>query len=165
MDIRIVDGRLTKDAEVKTIKTTGTKFLTFTLANNSFAKGEQTTTFFNVVSYNNFDIERAETFTKGKLLVISGKPSENITVKDNKTYLNRNIIAHNIEYGTFSNKESNEQSSVTTYHDVAPIQPNTPQSVAIPQPQLQPSIPTCEVPQPPTFQVENNSNYDDDLPF
>ena len=59
MDIRIVDGRLTKDAEIK--KTTnGVKYLSFTLVNNGFAKGEKVTKFFNVVSYDPYTISRQE---------------------------------------------------------------------------------------------------------
>lgn len=169
MDIRIVDGRLTKDAEVKINKTTGTKFLSFTLANNGFAKGAQVTTFFNVVSYNEFDIERQANFTKGTLVVVSGRPNESMTIKENKTYLNRNIMAHSIEKGTPSFKENNSQSA--TYHDVAPVSA----TCEVPQiPQVSaPSVSIVEVPKnnvidevaikQPIYQV--NINTDDDLPF
>jgi single-stranded DNA-binding protein len=140
MDIRIVDGRLTRDAEVRVNKTNNKKFLTFTIANNGFAKGEQTTTYFNVVSYNEFDVNRLETLTKGKLVVVTGKPNEVMTIRDNKTYLNRNIMAHNIEMGTFA-KETTTQ--VTSYPDVAPLPTASPNiTVAAP-------VPTCEVPQVP----------------
>ena len=137
MDIRIVDGRLTKDAEVRVNKTNNKKFLTFTIANNGYAKGEQTTTYFNVVSYNDFDVNRIETLTKGKLVVVTGKPNEVMTIKDNKTYLNRNIMAHNIEMGTPSRDNT---STTTSYSDVAPV-PGAAQTAAVSAP-----IPTCEVP-------------------
>lgn len=137
MDIRIVDGRLTKDAEVRVNKTNNKKFLTFTIANNGYAKGEQTTTYFNVVSYNEFDVNRIETFIKGKLVVVTGKPNEVMTIKENKTYLNRNIMAHNIEMGTPSRDNT---STTTSYSDVAPV-PGAAQTAAVSAP-----IPTCEVP-------------------
>lgn len=137
MDIRIVDGRLTKDAEVRVNKTNNKKFLTFTIANNGYAKGEQTTTYFNVVSYNEFDVNRIESLTKGKLVVVTGKPNEVMTIKDNKTYLNRNIMAHNIEMGTPTRDNT---STTTSYSDVAPV-PNAVQPVAVSAP-----TPTCEVP-------------------
>jgi single-stranded DNA-binding protein len=137
MDIRIVDGRLTKDAEVRVNKTNNKKFLTFTIANNGYAKGEQTTTYFNVVSYNEFDVNRIESLTKGKLVVVTGKPNEVMTIKDNKTYLNRNIMAHNIEMGTPSRDNT---STTTSYSDVAPV-PGAAQTAAVSAP-----IPTCEVP-------------------
>jgi single-stranded DNA-binding protein len=137
MNIRIVDGRLTRDAEVRVNKTNNKKFLTFTIANNDFVNGKQTTTYFNIVSYNEFDVNRLETLTKGKLVVVNGKPNEVMTIKDNKTYLNRNIMAHNIEMGTFV-KESTSQ--VTSYSDVAPL-PNATQNLSVSAPS-----PTCEVP-------------------
>jgi single-stranded DNA-binding protein len=171
MDIRIVDGRLTKDAEVKTNKT-GVKFLSFTLANNRFANGEQTTTYFNVVSYNPYDVQKHEndkSYTKGKLVVVSGRPNEVMTIKDNKTYLNRNIIANSIEPGSYNVTKENGQQA-TTYRDVAPAPVTAPA----------PTVPLCEAPRIPhpqvtvppvaspvsTPQVEvNETSAEDDLPF
>lgn len=134
MNIRIVDGRLTRDAEVKTNSKTGTKYLAFTLANNSFSNGKEEATFFNVVSYNDFDIERASKLLKGNFVYVTGRSNESITIKEGNAYLNRNIIAHNIEKGvSVVNKESTTQS----YHSVAPMAP-TP---------TVPTTPTCEVPE------------------
>ena len=172
MDIRIVDGRLTRDAEVKT-NHSGTKFLSFTLANNGFAKGEQITTFFNVISYNPYDIQRQENdgfYNKGRLVIVSGRPSESMSIKDNKTYLNRNIIANSIELGAYSvNKEN---TATTTYKDVAPTPtltpmcetplPPKPQVVQPPQPQVQQVQQT--IPQKPTYSVSMDDD-DNDLPF
>ena len=185
MDFRIVDGRLTRDAEVKINKTNGNKFLTFTLANNGFSKGEQTTTFFNVVSYNTYDIERLENFTKGTLVVVSGRPNESMTIKDNKTYLNRNIMAHSIEKGTPSATRENQPQ--TTYRDVAPIgsTPEIQQLVSqVSSPTVNPvSAPVVEQPkatyssvigetyqqaqQPKRFEESAymTDNSDDELPF
>ena len=182
MDIRIVDGRLTRDAEVKVNKTTGSKFLTFTIANNGFMKGEQITTFFNVVSYNDYDIERLDSFTKGTLVVVSGRPNEVMAIRDNKTYLNRNIMAHSIEKGT-PNIVREQQSQQTVYRDVAPVAATceTPQVVTAPKvesPQIlntkreqiisQTYTAQINVPQQSNIDttVYNNSNQtDDDLPF
>ena len=141
MDIRIVDGRLTRDAEVKINKTTGSKFLTFTIANNGFMKGEQITTFFNVVSYNDYDIERLDSFTKGTLVVVSGRPNEVMAIRDNKTYLNRNIMAHSIEKGT-PNIVREQQTQQTVYRDVAPVVA----TCEIPQVVTAPKVETCEIP-------------------
>lgn len=126
MDIRIVDGRLTKDAEVKLNKTNGTKFLSFTIANNGFAKGMQTTTYFNVISYNEFDINRVESLTKGKLVVVSGRPNETISVKENNTYLNHSIMAHNIESGTPNQMRDNANSQTTTVQERQNVKPPIP---------------------------------------
>lgn len=187
MDIRIVDGRLTKDAEVKVNQSNGKQFLTFTLANNGFSKGTQTTTFFNVVSYNKHDVDNLANFKKGKLVVVSGRPNEVMTIKGSNTYLNRNIIAYNIEGGTYSvSKENGTQ--VTTYKDVAPnVTCEVPQvqapTVAATSPKVaeysavvNQSEPQAQVHQPqaqpayaaPTYQAQiftDNVNTDDDLPF
>lgn len=171
MNIRIVDGRLTKDAQVK-IGKDGRKFLLFTLANNSFSKGEAITTYFNVVSYNEYDVKCHETdnkFAKGRLFVVSGFPNEVMTIKDNKTYLNRNIIAHNIESGTPpSVKESSQQTA--NYHDVAPVATPTCETPSVEEPVV--SIPVAK----PTYsavtpQASQSSvakqlvNESDELPF
>jgi single-stranded DNA-binding protein len=172
MNIRIVDGRLTKDAQVKTSKE-GKKFLMFTLANNSFSRGETITTYFNVVSYNDYDVKCQETdnkFSKGKLFVVSGFPNEVMTIKDNKTYLNRNIIAHNIEPGTFSSKETTQQTTTTTYHDVAPVTAPICETPEIPQPVVE-TIEKPAVSTEPTYTVSSPSvasqlvDAPDDLPF
>lgn len=139
MDIRIVDGRLTKDAEVRLNKTNGTKFLSFTIANNGFAKGVQTTTYFNIISYNEFDISRAESLTKGKLVVVSGRPNESITKKDDNTYLNRSIMAHNIESGTPN--QVKEATTVTTTVQNDSLGATTPQVKV-----TTPYVATCEIP-------------------
>jgi single-stranded DNA-binding protein len=170
MDIRILDGRLTRDAEVKTGKD-GQKFLSFTIANNKLLKGERVTTFFNVISYNDFFIKRQETdtaFKKGRLLIVSGNPSETMSVKDGKTYLNRNIIANNIEYG-YDGSSENKEHQTETYHSVAPATP----TVEVPKP----NIPTLQdvAPKPvskpdikepvkaPTTSF--TTNIEDELPF
>lgn len=180
MDIRIVDGRLTKDAEVKVNQTNGKQFLTFTLANNGFSKGEQITTYFNVVSYNKHDVDNLANFKKGKLVVVSGRPNEVMTIKGNNTYLNRNIIAYNIEGGTYSVSKDNA-TQVTSYKDVAPnvtcevpqVQPPT---VAVTSPRITTQVVEQTAIQPqmqpansvPTYQAQiftDNVNTDDDLPF
>lgn len=176
MNYRIVDGRLTKNAEVRVNKTNGKKFLSFTLANNGFAKGEQVTTYFNVVSYNDYDINRSENFTQGKLVVVTGKPDEVLTVKDGKTYLNRNIAAYSIETGTPTGSKEN---TTTHYRDVAPA-PITP-TCEVP-PVVAPSVvePVVAKPVMPTYTQQvaqsqpmvqsqpyqgNTPNIDEDLPF
>lgn len=141
MNYRIVDGRLTRNAEVKINKNNGKQFLSFTLANNGFSRGEQVTTFFNVISYNDYDINRLENFTQGKLVVVTGRPDEVLTIKDNKTYLNRNINAYSIETGTPNIVRDNNGA---TYRDSAPSSTNS--QVA--------NAPTCEVPRMETPQVQ-----------
>jgi single-stranded DNA-binding protein len=122
MNIRIVDGNLVKDAEVKTSKS-GAKYLSLVVANNSYVNHERVPVYFNVVSYDSRLIERQsgdnKPYIKGKAVVITGHPNETITVKDGKAYLNRNIVAMNIETHNFSMKKEEVNDGV--YHTVAPI--------------------------------------------
>jgi single-stranded DNA-binding protein len=196
MNIRVVDGRLTKDAEIKVNRTTGTKFLSFTLANNDFIKGQEVQTYFNVITHYPFVINKHETenfYTKGKLVVVTGRPNENMTVSNGKTYLNRNIIAYSIERGTLSRSERQvSEGETAVYRDVAPVAAAAPvcEAPRVPQPQaVAPSVapvapqvttPRAEIPvaapQTPVYTTEipvaapqavanNVPNVEDDLPF
>jgi hypothetical protein len=104
------------------------------------------------------------------LFVVSGFPNEVMTIKDNKTYLNRNIIAHNIEPGTFSSKETTQQTTTTTYHDVAPVTAPICETPEIPQPAVE-TIEKPAVSTEPTYTVSSPSvasqlvDAPDDLPF
>lgn len=176
MDIRIVDGRLTRDSEVKTNSKNGLKFVTFTLANNSYVKGEEVATFFNVVSYNEYDIDRAANLLKGMHVIVTGRPTESLAVKDSKTYLNRNIIAHNIEKGisTIIKEAAAAQATSTSYHSVAPSTPDlmpvaspVVESVTIPSVKTEPVVMDNPVQSNAgAFQVSQSvTNFDDELPF
>ena len=194
MNIRVVDGRLTKDAEVKVNSTTGVKFLSFTLANNEFVKGQEVHTYFNVMTYDPFLLKKHEDenfYSKGKLVVVTGRPNENMTVSNGKTYLNRNIIAYSIERGTLSRSErQGGENDTNVYRDVAPapVAAAAPvceaPRVAQPQvvaPSVAPvSVPKAEIPvaapQVPVYTTEvpvaapqvtanNVPNVEDDLPF
>ena len=50
------DGRLGKDAVVGTAKN-GTQYLKFSVANNTFANGEEKTEWFDVTTFNDFIIK------------------------------------------------------------------------------------------------------------
>ena len=137
MDIRIVDGRLTKDAEVKIGKNNGRQFLSFTIANNGYFKNEQVTTYFNVISYDKDTIEQHEKYLKGTYVIVNGRPNESMSIKDSKTYLNRNIVAYNVTRGS-SASNNNENNQRTNYRDVAPATPTVDMPTV--------DVPTCEIP-------------------
>lgn len=145
MDIRIVDGNLVKDAEVK-IDKRGVQYLSFTLANNAFVNQKPVTTYFNVVSYSPALIEKQsgdkKTYVKGKAAVVTGHPKENITVKDGKAYLNRYLNALNIETHNFAPKKEENGTDNATYHDVAPVY----QAPQVPQATV--TAPTVQAPTP-----------------
>lgn len=156
MNLRIVDGFLTKNAEVKVAN--GTKFLALCIANNEFVKGEKVTTFFNVVSYDTHDIEKVDKFTKGCLIIVTGSANEKIAIQNGKAYLNRNILAHHIEKGTpYMNKE---KAPISEHHSSVPVSatceiPNQ----HTPKQTYQAEIPTVTMP------TITNQDDDDGLPF
>lgn len=171
MNTRIVDGRLTRDAEVKQNSSKGKPFLSFVLANNSFFNGSAVTTFFNVITYNEHYIENASQFTKGKYIMVQGMSNEVMTIKDNKTYLNRNIIAYHID--AYSNNQDKNKDKTQVYHDVAPSTPTCEKpelpSVEAPLPyvqttaQITPKINKQDSVFEPS--INNNANLDYELPF
>lgn len=155
MDYRTVDGRLVADAEVKTNKA-GRKYLSFRLANNGFKRGEQTTTFFNVASYNEYAIQKHEQenfYSRGKLVVVIGESDESMSEYNGKMYLNRSILAYNIQLGQFDSRKDDEKQPKKVYRDVAPaISAPTCEVPAVAQPQVEiPAVavsPAVEVPMP-----------------
>lgn len=191
MNIRTIDGRLTKDAEIRTNKNTGNKYLFFSIANNAYVREEQVTTYFNVISYDEHDIENVAKFTKGKVVLVIGKANEVMTIKDGNTYLNRSIMACHIELFFYALGKDNSSQAVT-YKDVIPasvetevqyqnnttVVPAVNQMPVNPQPTPQPierfvSQPVSQpTPQPvsqvvnpaPTYQAQMPYNPDE-LPF
>lgn len=185
MNYRTVDGNLVEDAKVLTDKQ-GKEYLAFRIANNDIERGQKVVTYFNVVSYNDYAVQVHKTekkYSKGRYAVIVGKPKENMTQKGDKMYLNRDVLAYNVQLGGVSKSENNEQ---TTYRDVAPA-PVSPTCEAprVAQPQVAtPTVsvtPQVETPvqatvQTPVYAVETPvaapqvnantiPNIEDDLPF
>lgn len=172
MDYRTVDGRLVADAEVKTNKA-GRKYLSFRLANNGFKRGEQTTTFFNVASYNEYAIQKHEQekfYSKGKLVVVIGESDESMSEYNGKMYLNRSILAYNIQLGAFDSRKEEDGQPKKVYRDVAPAMPSC-EVPKVNQPQVEtPTItPTVEIPAPIPVVSQAATvatpQIDDDLPF
>lgn len=176
MNIRIVDGRLVRDAEVKVAQSSGARFLTFTIANNTYSNEQEITTYFNVISYNEHDISRCAKFVKGKLLVVTGRPNETTTDKNGKIYINRNIMAYSIESGTFnSNREYNPESTRVISAPTIDVQMKTPE---VPKYNVNPSVTPAQektasdnVNRPVEYEYAaqmpqtNPVPYADDLPF
>lgn len=148
MNIRIVDGRLVRDAVIKTDKN-GEKFLTFVLANNQFVNKEKVATFFNVITYNSYDIKREEVnkvLKQGKFITVTGTPNENMSVKEGKTYLNRNIMADRIDFTFDGVKQDGEKTETQVYRDVAPSAPQV-------------NLPKVETPQVNTPKITDLNNF------
>lgn len=156
MDIRIVDGRLGRDAEIK-VNQQGMEFLSFTLANNSYARGKEETKWFNVLSFEPRIIALHKThnlFVKGKAVAVTGQSDESISTRNANIYLNRTIIANRIDLMSFGTQDKQQGNAQTTAGQTPNPAPNVPtvevptaRPVQAPQPMTAPvSAPTCEVP-------------------
>jgi single-stranded DNA-binding protein len=151
MDIRIVDGRLGKDAEIKTNQQ-GTEYLSFTLANNSYVRGKEETKWFNILSFEPRIIALHRThnlFVKGKAVAVTGQSDESISTKNNNIYLNRTIVANRIDLMSFGSAEKTQQNG-TLQGNVN----NVPQQAEPARPVPPAAVPTCEVPPVPMPQAQ-----------
>ena len=142
MNIRIVDGRLVADAEVKINPNTGNKYLKFTLANDEYYKGEKHTTYIDVISTDANIIRNREErgwYTKGSGVIVTGRSKEDANFVNGKIYLNRSLLADNISFAlTNTKKEENVEvvngsGTTNTYRTpqtAAPTMPRTEAPVA-----------------------------------
>ena len=105
MKILTFDGRLGKDASVHTASN-GSKFISFTVANNSFVGGQKRVDWFDVISYDQHLIEtRTKFLTKGTYVIITGTVTTNTKVVNGKVFLNHNVRAINIDTPSIGAKQ------------------------------------------------------------
>lgn len=145
----IIDGRLGKDAELKSTKD-GRQYVSLTVANDIYTNGENKTEWFNVTSFNDNDIKRAQYFTKGRFVFVTGAFSIEPRTNDGKLYLNMYIRANCIELPSVGQKQNNGQQSqpVSTMTQVPSAMPQSPS--ATPQmPPVMPQAPVYQQPQMP----------------
>jgi len=153
MKIITFDGRLGRNAEVKVGKS-GKKFLSFTVANNSFYEGQQRVDWFDVVCFDPYIIDRftdengeIRLLKKGAYVIIVGTINSVVNTGSNgNMYINHNVNATTIDrpnvgpssdYQRKDDAEANEPTmsvytantqTQATAHQQAP--PKTPETVA-----------------------------------
>lgn len=107
----IFDGRIGKDAEVRTTRG-GKPFVRFSVANNSFVGGQDKTEWFDVTSYDPYVIEnRVKYLTKGTYVIISGSLNTETAVKDGKIWQNQYVTATTIDTPNFGKRDNAEATS------------------------------------------------------
>ena len=157
MKILTIDGRLGKNAELKTTNG-GTKYVKFTIANNEYERGETTTNWYDVITYSDFTIEhQLNLLTSGTYVIITGTPKETVNVKDGRVYLNLSINAVKIDIPTFKKKEGDDEPEVSTY-SASTKQTKTVAEAPKAEPVKEESKPTTQI-------ITDESESDDDLPF
>lgn len=171
----MIDGRIgANGAEVRQTKG-GRPYVRFSVANNSYANGQEKTEWYDVTSYDPFVIEhKAKFLTKGTYVIISGSPEVNVNVDRNgKVWLNQYVTATTVDTPSFKKKDedgtasvqSNVNNSMSTYTG------GTASSLTIPKPTVVEAVPevTIPVPEPAVVTVgavsANGLDMDDDLPF
>lgn len=180
----IFDGRLGKDAEVKTTAN-GRTYIHFVVANNSYPKGQEVTEWFDVYSFDPFVIEsKSKVLKKGYYVLVQGSLDVKTSVgNDGKIYINQRVNASVIDVPNMGSRNDNGQTQGQVQANVqqAPVTPQT-QMTTMPRPtqatvQIESAQPVMQqapvqqpqyqapIPQVQPAQVPVNSLDDDDLPF
>lgn len=165
MRILVFDGRLGKDAEVKTsTKNADVKYLTFSVANSTFIRGEEVTTWYNVTTFNTNLIEKlADKLKKGSYVCITTGTYETkiSNSSDGRIFINHSVLADRIDYmGSGKKTEDGASSSTSVKAEEEVSIPVTAPKPAAPQV----AEPTVSATAPVTDTVTDASD-EDDLPF
>ena len=159
MQLHIVDGRLGKDAEVKTDKN-GRNYVRFSLANRVFRNGEETTVWYDVISnVDHIVTKQAEYLKKGGYVIVTGSLSVDTRLSDGTVYTNLTLRADKVDFASLGKKDDSTTTS-TTSTSPAPQKNTTvePQNV-FSSSQVMPDVVTA--PSGATLSDEG----EDDLPF
>lgn len=168
------DGRIgANGAEVRTTKG-GRPYVKFSVANNSFANGQEKTEWFDITSYDPFVIEnRVKYLTKGTYVIITGTPNSEVNVdRTGKVWLNQYVTASSIDTPSFRKRDEDGAPSTTSVSAQSTIldgnlstytgatQTNVSRVVETPQTS---AAPVMAEPMPSMAGV--SVDVDDDLPF
>ena len=168
MKIITFDGRLGKDATIIVGKS-GKKFLSFTVANNSFYEGQQRVDWFDVACFDPYLVGRftdengeVRLLKKGTYVIITGTVNSAVNTGSNgNMYINHNVNATFIDrpnVGPSSDYQKTEANKEEDVPAVSVYTASTPTQKTEPAPQAQPSyVPAYSG----SVDVENG----DDLPF
>ena len=153
MKTLMFDGHVGKNGTVVKSTSTGKKYASFSVANKSFANGEEKVEWFDVVSYDPIFIEkRAQYLSKGSYVIISGSLKTEVRPdQTGKLWVNHYVTAATIDTPRVGNKSSDQSTQAGTTTETTPIvsvfTAGTPNSInipaqvtATPQPQVQVSV-------------------------
>ena len=150
----LVDGRLGRDAELKTAAN-GKKYVAFSLANNTHVKSEDKTTWYNVVCFDSNTVEnRLDYLKKGKLIFVSGVYDTKAYVgKDGSLRVDESIFADRIDFIQVGGNNQQNQQQQTEYNEpsVTTDSANSYTPAPQPEPQYTPSA--------------SSSSDEEELPF
>lgn len=160
----IIDGRLGKDAEIRTTAR-GTNYIRFSLANDVYSNGESVTEWFDIYSFDSFIIEKkTEILKKGRYVIVTGTPKFDVNAKNGQIYKNLSVMATSIDTPSFGSgrkeQDGSEASVINGGASVYSVKPQAqpqqfPQQMR-PQPTVAPQTQPSYQPQPQANPVYNN---------
>jgi len=159
MKVLMLDGNLGKDAEImKSSK--GSQFVKFPLAVSVYSNGETKTEWFNIVSFEESTVKKAQYLTKGSHVFVMGTPTSSIyTAKDGSMRIDNSMYADRIDFVKVGSKNNGEGTTNTIkqsqYTEPVVSAPQPAYQAATPQPRIEEPVMTMNTP----------SGGDDDLPF
>ena len=158
----IIDGRLGADSVIKKTKT-GTPYLQFSLANNTYSKGENRTEWYDITSFDPHVINNmAENLKKGRMVFVIGTPNDEVNIdRNNKVWLNHYVTATTIDFvSTGRNQENTGVDNIPQMSTYSPA-PEMPKPAEDDY-----AKPTLTENSTPTAGYDNlDDGDDDDLPF
>ena len=108
----ILTGRLTADPELR-YTTNGVPFTIFTLAVDRIytnSEGERDTDFIDIMTWRKLAESCAQYLSKGSLVAVDGRLQIRKNKKDEKTYINPEVVAANVQFMDFrGNKDENKE--------------------------------------------------------
>lgn len=155
------DGRLGKDAVVGTTKN-GRQYLKFSVANNTFANGEEKTEWFDVRTFNEFIIQqKKEILKKGAYVIVTGNLESEVKSFNGKIFLNHGVLANEINVPKLNSNNGNTAAKVEIPTVSMP-------SVSMPEvtiPSVENRLNEVGANSPSSPVVDVTEDADDDLPF
>ena len=161
-----VTGRIGRDAQEKVSGNGGNPFVTFSLATNSKYKGEEKTTWYEIIMFPaNRNKGIIPYLKKGKGVVVIGELDlSTYEAQDGSTRLRAQVIADSIDFWGDGGQKSEDDSQ----QKPAAAKTETPPSDSKPAPSLK--APKAASKEAPKVEEEismrsDDTNDDDDLPF
>ena len=170
MKTLMFDGHVGKNGTVVKSTSTGKKYASFSVANKSFANGEEKVEWFDVVSYDPIFIEkRAQYLNKGSYVIISGSLRTEVRPdQTGKLWVNHYVTANTIDTPRVGNKTSEQGIPIGNQDNVAGVSTftaGTPSAVNIPSEVTATPQSAIQVSVAGVTTGMNSFDNTDDLPF
>lgn len=160
MEKLFLEGRLGRDAQQKTPSNGGNPFVTFTLATNSKFKGEEKTTWYDVImQVTNRNKGLIPYLTKGKVVYVIGDLDLSLyEANDGSKRIRASVSADSIQFPQSSQKSENN--NATSEPNEETHTKTAPKPTPAPKPKTKDTDPPVD-----DIPMVSSSDDEDDLPF